>query len=168
MNKFFLAIAIGATATFIGCAEPPAQETTTAPTVTAPAAEVAPVSQTAPGTVPVPAGTVTSTTTATATPANKPVASNAKGLNPEHGKPGHRCDIPVGAPLSSPPANSQAQQVQPVSAAPTTQAQQVGPQITPIQPAPAAGQSSGTARLNPAHGQPGHDCAIPVGAPLKN
>ncbi|SRX72384.1 hypothetical protein [Aequorivita antarctica] len=26
--------------------------------------------------------------------------------------------------------------------------------------------SSGNLALNPAHGQPGHDCAIPVGAPL--
>ncbi len=28
--------------------------------------------------------------------------------------------------------------------------------------------SSGDVALNPAHGQPGHDCAIPVGAPLNS
>ncbi|NEU09079.1 hypothetical protein GZH53_12205 [Flavihumibacter sp. R14] len=31
------------------------------------------------------------------TPAN---ATAAKGLNPAHGLPGHRCDLPVGAPLT--------------------------------------------------------------------
>jgi hypothetical protein len=36
-------------------------------------------------------------------------------------------------------------------------------------PAPTNTPTSGsTAKLNPAHGQPGHDCAIAVGAPLKN
>jgi hypothetical protein len=29
-------------------------------------------------------------------------------------------------------------------------------------------QGSGSGKLNPAHGQPGHDCAVAVGAPLKN
>jgi hypothetical protein len=28
----------------------------------------------------------------------------APGMNPPHGQPNHRCDIPVGAPLDSPPA----------------------------------------------------------------
>ena len=26
--------------------------------------------------------------------------SASQGLNPEHGQPGHRCDLPVGAPLN--------------------------------------------------------------------
>ncbi|MBK6446410.1 MAG: hypothetical protein IPF81_14275 [Bacteroidetes bacterium] len=30
-------------------------------------------------------------------------AQTATGMNPAHGQPGHRCDIAVGAPLSSPP-----------------------------------------------------------------
>ena len=30
----------------------------------------------------------------------------APGMNPEHGKPGHRCDIAVGAPLNSAPVNN--------------------------------------------------------------
>ena len=29
-----------------------------------------------------------------------PVVTTASGLNPEHGLPGHRCDLPVGAPLT--------------------------------------------------------------------
>jgi len=70
------------------------------------------------------------------------------GLNPAHGQPGHRCDIPVGAPLNSPPAAASKPQ-QPVISTGTP---------------PAAS----TGMVNPAHGQPGHDCSVPVGAPLKN
>jgi hypothetical protein len=61
-------------------------------------------------------------------------------LNPKHGLPGHRCDIPEGAPLNT-AAGSQA------------------PAVNMKQPA-------GTARLNPQHGAPGHRCDIAVGAPL--
>ena len=71
-------------------------------------------------------------------------------LNPAHGAPGHRCDIPVGAPLNSAPATSTAPA--PVQMQPPTLPQQ------PIH---------GNTRLKPAHGQPGHDCSVPVGQPLK-
>jgi hypothetical protein len=77
----------------------------------------------------------------------QPAATAA--LNPEHGKPGHRCDIAVGAPLNSPAANQ--------STAPASPSQ--------ILPAPTT--TSGSVTMNPPHGQPGHDCAIPVGQPLK-
>ncbi len=74
-------------------------------------------------------------------------------LNPPHGQPGHRCDIPEGAPLNGTPATGG----QPAMTAPATGA-------------PAGGNSlfttPGTARLNPAHGQPGHRCDINVGDPL--
>ncbi len=69
----------------------------------------------------------------------------AEGLNPEHGQPGHRCDIPVGTPLSSPVQNS----------VPNTTP-------TPIN----LNSSSSSGALNPAHGQPGHRCDIKVGEPL--
>ncbi|KAA5546499.1 hypothetical protein [Adhaeribacter rhizoryzae] len=76
---------------------------------------------------------------------------NPVGLNPAHGLPGHRCDIPVGARLDSPP--------------------QSNPTIAPQLPAPTLPLPSApglvAAGTNPPHGQPGHDCAIPVGAPLK-
>lgn len=71
-------------------------------------------------------------------------------LNPEHGKPGHRCDIPVGAPLDSPPSTGQVQ-----------------PQAVPQQSNPFmqyGGENA--ANVNPPHGEPGHRCDIPVGAPL--
>ena len=35
-----------------------------------------------------------------------PANVNGMGLNPPHGKPGHRCDIAVGAPLNSAPAKA--------------------------------------------------------------
>jgi hypothetical protein len=79
----------------------------------------------------------------------------APGMNPPHGQPNHRCDIAVGAPLNSAPINKV------VPAATTVPAQIVSP-IQPLQ-----NNSNSTAKLNPAHGQPGHDCSIPVGQPLK-
>ena len=62
-------------------------------------------------------------------------------LNPIHGKPGHRCDIAVGAPLNST----------------STKAEENSPLIN---------SNSVTGKLNPAHGQPGHSCDKKVGEPL--
>ena len=76
------------------------------------------------------------------------------GLNPPHGQPGHDCAIAVGAPLKGSPASN---------AAPTTAPTMNFPTATPS-PSPAS--TSGGQRLNPPHGQPGHDCAVQVGAPL--
>lgn len=84
-------------------------------------------------------------------------------LNPEHGQPGHRCEIPVGAPLNSKPEdfqNNGATQSQPAATLPAG-----SPRIEATIP---AGGGSSTVKLNPAHGQPGHDCAVPVGQPLPN
>jgi hypothetical protein len=76
-------------------------------------------------------------------------------LNPAHGLPGHRCDIAVGAPLNSPAnANGPApvQMQTPQTNAPV------------MQQAP---MNAGGVKLNPPHGQPGHDCSIEVGKPLR-
>lgn len=93
-------------------------------------------------------------------------ASSGEALNPAHGQPGHRCDIQVGQPLSTPVGGNQA----------VVPSQQGTPAPSNNQPflvndqakqAPAAAAStlpSGT--LNPAHGQPGHRCDIQVGQPL--
>lgn len=72
-------------------------------------------------------------------------------LNPQHGQPGHRCDIAVGAPLNSPqnPASSA------VVIPPTTTAT-----VT------AAKTNTAEVKLNPKHGEPGHRCDLAVGAPL--
>lgn len=93
----------------------------------------------------------------------------AKGMNPPHGQPGHRCDIAVGAPLNSAPAQTTA-------AASTAQSGSVTKNFT-VTPPPANNNavpallSTETTQtvaegMNPAHGQPGHRCDIAVGAPL--
>jgi len=77
--------------------------------------------------------------------------------NPAHGEPGHRCEIPVGASLSATPPSSG-----PVDPMPTTQ-QITMPQMGTL---PAPGASGTPPGMNPPHGEPGHDCAVPVGSPL--
>lgn len=92
-------------------------------------------------------------------------------LNPPHGQPYHRCDIPVGSPL---PANGSPQATTSQAAAPaaSTVDRSMMPTVenanringTPGRQATAA---SGTPpRLNPPHGEPFHRCDIPVGSPL--
>ncbi len=77
-------------------------------------------------------------------------------LNPPHGQPGHDCAIPVGEPL-----NGQAPSSAPINV------EQTAPQtISPIQLSKPQAPSS--VKLNPPHGEPGHDCAVQVGAPLNN
>jgi hypothetical protein len=82
--------------------------------------------------------------------------SVAKGMNPQHGQAGHRCDIAVGAPLNSPvaaTANSQ-----PQSAPATTYT---------VNNTAASAEATPTAEgMNPPHGQQNHRCDIAVGAPL--
>lgn len=77
-------------------------------------------------------------------------------LNPPHGEPGHRCDIPVGSPLDGsappPPAVNMPMSVDIPGAS------------TAITPPPPSSSNSGM--INPPHGEPGHDCAVPVGSPL--
>lgn len=94
--------------------------------------------------------------TTTSAPATGSVAA---GTNPPHGQPGHRCDVAVGAPLNGAPAPSitlpAGGQNQPVTIQPS--AGQVS------MPAPA---SASGVRINPPHGQPGHDCSVQVGQPL--
>lgn len=69
--------------------------------------------------------------------------SSTLKYNPAHGEEGHRCDLPVGAPLDKAQAT-------------TTQEMTTSP--VRIQ--------SATPKINPPHGEPGHDCSKPVGAEL--
>ena len=82
-------------------------------------------------------------------------------LNPQHGQPGHRCDIAVGAPLNTPATTS----VQPTSIQPT-----VTPAVTPSNDTKktTTNSNAATANMNPQHGEPGHRCDIAVGAPLNS
>lgn len=84
---------------------------------------------------------------------NGKAVKTAPGMNPPHGEPGHRCDIPVGQPLSNKPAP--ATQPNPVQAT----------QPVPVSQ-PAVANTGPKPKLNPAHGEPWHDCAKQVGAPL--
>ena len=86
-------------------------------------------------------------------------ATGADGKNPAHGQPLHRCDIPVGAPLNSPPATT--------TPKPAVQ-QQTQSVSTPIQvpAAPTVATTPTPEGMNPPHGQTNHRCDIAVGAPL--
>lgn len=103
------------------------------------------------------AAKVATPTNTTAT--NAPIVATAKGMNPPHGQAGHRCDIPVGAPLNSPatPAqpNSKVTTTPQMTVTPTTSATAT---TTPTTPTPEG--------MNPPHGQEGHRCDIAVGAAL--
>ncbi|HSN48468.1 MAG TPA: hypothetical protein VLR29_06870 [Flavobacterium sp.] len=90
------------------------------------------------------------------TPNAAPV-SVAKGMNPAHGQPNHRCDIAVGAPLNSPvvPAKNTAVVPTQNTAVPATLA---APNTAVTTPTPEG--------MNPPHGQEKHRCDIAVGAPL--
>ena len=86
------------------------------------------------------------------------------GMNPAHGQSGHRCDIPVGAPLNSPataasptPATPQQNPAVPAATVTTT----TTPTVTTT--APTVPTAEG---MNPPHGQENHRCDIAVGAPL--
>lgn len=116
-------------------------------------------------------------------------AAPADGLNPAHGMPGHRCDIGVGEPLSSAPKsapqtitstpssdNSGIQgattiQVPPPSSTPAASSQPVPSSEktlgTPMVGGPSNVKTTTPPGMNPPHGEPGHDCSVAVGAPLK-
>lgn len=92
----------------------------------------------------------------------------AKGMNPAHGQPGHRCDIAVGAPLNSPVKSNLATNAPTSSSTPYTVTQTPTPatavtstpdlltlDTTPTEPG-----------MNPPHGQAGHTCSVKVGEPL--
>ncbi len=103
-----------------------------------------------------PAGAVSSTGTMPAAGSGQttPAAGTSGKVNPPHGQPGHQCGIPVGAPLDSKGGAS--------ATAPTPVPAPAG-----AAPAPASAQPVKVAPgTNPPHGQPGHQCGIPVGAPL--
>lgn len=94
--------------------------------------------------------------------------SGKPALNPEHGKPFHRCEIAVGAPIDSAPQQSAAPQIAAPQMQSSNQSFNTNPISTPTVAAPvAAPQASGPKpAMNPAHGLPHHRCDLQVGAPL--
>ena len=95
------------------------------------------------------------------TPATTNTTVTAAGMNPAHGQPGHRCEIPVGAPLNTSATVSKPQNtVSPAPSAPTVTTSATPSATTAVQSAPTA------EGMNPPHGLANHRCDIAVGAPL--
>ncbi len=114
------------------------------------------------GTTAAPGGVVAAPTGTTAATTGKAAA----GMNPAHGQPGHRCDIPVGAPLDQAPApKGAAKPGAAVSASPSV-SPSAAPAISPVKSSANQAATKVAPGMNPAHGQPGHRCDIAVGAPL--
>ena len=132
------------------------QENSNAQELTAPGATAQTTTQPLPANAQPQQAAVQPGVQATAQPVAQAPVKVAKGMNPPHGQPGHRCDIAVGAPLNSPAAT-------PAKAAPMTITPTPGSgsvkEVTPVKTAPG---------MNPPHGQPGHRCDIAVGAPLNS
>lgn len=98
---------------------------------------------------------------------NKTSPKSSAGLNPAHGQPGHDCAIAVGAPLKGSVASAPAAApVKVVSKSIPVEKKAVAAAPTAAPGAVPSFFSNPTAKVNPAHGQPGHDCAVAVGAPL--
>lgn len=111
-------------------------------------------------------GLVTDSITTPAPTAATTAPTTGGRLNPPHGEPGHDCALPVGAPLpdNNVPGGIQVQSPPPAG----MNIPSSGQAPTTITTAPAQTGTVPTGPgLNPPHGQPGHDCGIPVGAPLK-
>jgi hypothetical protein len=87
----------------------------------------------------------------------------AKGMNPAHGQPLHRCDIPVGAPLNSPVATAKNTPVTQQIISQQSQSVATDPTNTVTTPVVTTPTPEG---MNPPHGQTNHRCDIAVGAPL--
>lgn len=156
MKKIFLSLSVVCLA-MLACNNQPEKDNSlsspsSTPTTNSPAADVAEkqtlTNPSQPAAVNVPVKAPVSN------PANTSTNVITAGLNPAHGQPNHRCDIPVGAPLNSPAAPANKVNPVPATAVPSV-AQPVMPTAT-----------TGSGKINPPHGQPGHSCAIAVGAPL--
>ncbi len=113
----------------------------------------------------------TTGSTVTSVPAPQPTKTIAKGMNPAHGQPGHRCDIEVGMPLNSPPGKKSANIIQPTvtkanAVTPAMINQANAPTTDAIKPATDAAPVVTAPGMNPPHGQEGHVCGAGVGEPL--
>ncbi len=107
------------------------------------------------------------------TQTNTTQTSTAKGLNPAHGQPGHRCDISVGAPLNSSPTTQPSIQQPTIIQQPAVTTTPPKTYISDVQKStPAVITAPPTTvvaeGMNPEHGKPGHRCDISVGAPLNS
>lgn len=98
--------------------------------------------------------------------------ATGSGMNPAHGQPGHRCDIPVGQPLgvAAPQPSANGARTQNITV-PANNTIEIDPNA--VSPGKITVGNAGNAvktapGMNPPHGQPGHRCDIAVGQPLSS
>ncbi len=84
-------------------------------------------------------------------------------LNPPHGEPGHVCEIPVGQPLDGSGGTTAPADGQNIQMGGGTD---FAPQTMTIPSASSSDVTLPSGTANPAHGEPGHVCAVSVGDPL--
>jgi len=166
MNKYIILIATVVLGTMISCS--PAQKESKPAAVqqqnqvpqTILKADTSATISSVPVTVPA--------TATTNQPATVNAATTPPELNPPHGQPYHRCDIPVGSPLNTAAPAKPVPQINRTGTAPTLEnAARLNNPQTNNPTAPTVVTASGTPpKLNPPHGQPFHRCEIPVGSPL--
>ena len=147
--KYFLTFALASTALLFSCKkEADIKNTSSSPTNVVPFTEVGNQMKSQQQTTAAHAKVTETTNTGT-------------GLNPAHGQPGHRCELPVGAPLNSAPAPSK------ITAPTATATTAVTTTAPPVTNPPVANTTTPTPEgMNPPHGQANHRCDIAVGAPL--
>jgi hypothetical protein len=161
MKKYYFLLIAVCSLVFISCGTDSRDAdaaTTTAPVTNVPAGTTQPVTtQQNPA---APASTVAPPSTVAPGQLTQSASATGVVLNPAHGQPGHDCAIPVGQPLKSQSGTVSAPIQITTQPTQTTQAPST---VTPLsQP------TTAKPKLNPAHGQPWHDCSIGVGQPLKN
>jgi len=154
--KYYTLLLAAATLLAVGCGTEASE--TTGPIPTSSAKQASPSTQLPMDTNALKAAQISTVPQQSSSIPQQAVPGNSNiALNPPHGQPGHRCDIEVGKPLNSAPAQPNI----------STQPQQINPQPQQINTLPQPANPSSTAGVNPPHGQPGHRCDIAVGAPLK-
>lgn len=155
--KSFLSLVFVSSILLTSCKKEVEVQNNTSPTVVVPFTEVGKQMKNEASTA-----TQVQPTTNTLNPNNTVASAGsvAAGMNPAHGQPSHRCDIPVGAPLNSPPAPAS------TASKPVVQQQaQSVPSATATTTTPAAAMPTPEG-MNPPHGQANHRCDIAVGSPL--
>lgn len=155
-NKYFIISTAVVLATMISCS--PAQKESNPETVQQlkQVQQTNLIADTTAAVSSVPANVPAAATSVETTAANK--NTTPPELNPPHGQPFHRCDIPVGSPLN---ATAPVKSAQVTNTAVTTPASANSTRLNNVQ-----ANNSTPPELNPPHGQPFHRCDIPVGSPL--
>lgn len=156
--KYFLSLLFVTSLLFISCKKDLEPQDSTIPSKIVPFTEVANQQQ---NQTVLPSQPVQNQNTVNQNTAVSAPVAVAKGMNPAHGQPNHRCDIAVGAPLNSPVAPTKSNPLTPQAV--PQQNNKLPATIATPSPAVTTPTPEG---MNPPHGQEKHRCDIAVGAPL--